>query len=91
MNNQVKISLVVPEKIRVNCEVWFKGESVEEALKKLHEWAFFEQDFTEIEGCTFQISGDERLFEFASYPFHACFDHGGISVDKLLDAVCYEE
>ena len=91
MKKEVKVVLIVPEKIRVNCEVWFKGESVEEALKELHKWAFFEQDFTEIEGCTFQISGDERLFEFASYPFHACFDHGGISVDKLLDAVSYEE
>ena len=91
MKKQVKVSLVVPEKIRVNCEVWFTGDSVEESLRKLHEWVFFEHDFTEIEGCPFQISEDERLFEFASYPFHACFDHGKISVDELLDTVCYEE
>ena len=87
MKEQIKVVLIVPEEIRANGLVWFKGENVEEALKKLHEWAFFEQDFTKIEGCTFQISGDERLFEFASYPFHACFDHGRISVDKLLDTV----
>ena len=91
MKKEVKIMLVVPESVDASKQVTFVGGDVEEALKELHEWAFFDQDFTEMEGCTFQISGDERLFEFASYPFHACFDHGGISVDKLLDAVCYEE
>lgn len=91
MKEQVKITLVVPEKIRVNCEVWFKGDTVEEGLRKLHEWAFFEQDFTELEGCTFQIGGDARLFEFNGTIFHYCFDKGRISVDNLLDKCYYEK
>lgn len=88
---QVKLVLVVPEEIRVNCEVWFKGESKEDVLKQLHDWAFFEQDFTEIDGCTFQIEGDSRLYEFNGSYFHYCFDHGRINVEKLLDIVCYEK
>ena len=91
MKEQVKIILVVPEKIRVNCEVWFKGDTVEQALRKLHEWAFFEQEFTEIEGCTFQIDGDDRLFELDGTMFHYCFAKGRISVERMLDECCYEE
>ena len=91
MKSQVKITLVVPEKIRVNCEVWFKGDTLEGALRKLHEWAFFEQDFTELEGCAFQIEGDARLFEFNGTMFHYCFAKGRISVDDLLDKCCYEK
>ena len=88
---QVKLALIVPEEIRVNCEVWFKGESKQDVLKQLHEWAFFEQDFTKIEGCTFHIEGDRRLYEFNGSYFHYCFDHGRINVEELLDIVCYEE
>ena len=91
MKSQVKAILVVPEKIRVNCEVWFKGDTVEEALRKLNDWVFFEQDFTELEGCTFQIEGADRLFEFNSTMFHYCFPKGRISVDKMLDGCCYEK
>ena len=91
MKSQVKIALVVPEKIRVNCEVWLKGDTLEEALRKLHEWAFFEQDFAELEGCAFQIEGDTRLFEFNGTMFHYCFAKGRISVDDLLDKCCYEK
>ena len=91
MKKQVKLVLIVPEEIRTNCEVWFKGETKEEVLKKLHDWVFFEQDFTEIDGCTFQISGDRRLYEFNGDMFHYCFDKGRIGVEELLEEVCYEE
>lgn len=91
MKKQVKLALIVPEEIRANCEVWFKGDSVEDVLKKLHEWAFFEQDFNKIEGCTFQIEGDGRLYEFNGAMFHYCFDKGRIGVEELLEEVCYEE
>lgn len=46
MRRQVKLALIVPEEIRASCEVWFKEETREEVLKKLHDWLFFEQDFT---------------------------------------------
>lgn len=91
MKKQVKLALIVPEKIRTNCEVWFKGETREEVLKKLHDWVFFEQDLTKIDGCTFQISGDDRLFAFNGTMFHYCFDKGCISVEEMLENVCYEE
>lgn len=91
MKKEVKLVLIVPETIRVNCEVWFKGESVESVLRQLHEWAFYEQDFAEIDGCTFQIAGDDRLYEFNGNYFHYCFDHGRMSVEQLLEACCYEE
>lgn len=91
MKKQVKVVLIVPEKIRVNCEVWFSGEGVEDALHELFMWAFFEQDFTEIEGCTFQIEGDGRLFEFEGSAFNYCFGKGRASVEWLLDVLCYEE
>lgn len=90
MKKQVKLALIVPEEIRANCEVWFNSDSLENVLKKLHEWAFFEQDFTKIDGCTFQISGDGRLFAFNGTMFHYCFDKGRIGVEKLLENVCYE-
>lgn len=91
MKKQVKLALIVPEEIRANCEVWFKGGSVEDVLKKLHEWAFFEQYFNDIDGCTFQIADDDRLFEFNETMFHYCFDKGRIGVEELLENVCYEE
>lgn len=90
MNKQVKLALVVPEEIHPHKEVWFKGDSMEDVLKKLHEWAFFEQDFTKIDGCTFQIAGDDRLFEFNGVMFHYCFDKDRIGVEELLKEVCYE-
>lgn len=90
MKKQVKLALIVPEEIRSSCEIWFKGDCLENVLKKLHEWAFFEQDFTEIDGCTFQISDDSRLYEFNGAMFHYCFDKGRIGVGELLEAVCYE-
>ena len=69
----------------------FNGDSVEDVVRALHEWAFFENDFTEIEGCTFQIDGDSRLFNFIGTYFHYCFDHGRINADELLDMVCCKE
>ena len=91
IENKKKLVLIVPEEIRASKEVWFKGDSVDEVLKKLHEWAFFEQDASEIDGCTFQIEGDKRLYEFNGVMFHYCFDHGRMSVEELLEEVCYEE
>lgn len=90
MNNQVKVSILVPESVNSNREVFFTGNNVEETLKQLSDWAFFEQDFMELEGCTFQVDGDDRLFEFNSTMFHYCFAKGRISVDKMMDNCCYE-
>lgn len=78
-------------KLKNKKEVWFGDKSVEDVVRDLHEWAFFENDFTEIEGCTFQIDGDSRLFNFIGTYFHYCFDHGRINVDELLDMVCCKE
>lgn len=91
MKENVKLSVVVPEEINASREEWFHGESKEEVLEKLHRWAFYDQDFTKIEGCTFQLSGDSRLFEFNATMFHYCFDKGRISVEDLLERVCYED
>lgn len=78
-------------KLKIKKKVWFGDKSVEDVVRDLHEWAFFENDFTEIEGCTFQIDGDSRLFNFIGTYFHYCFDHGRIGVDELLDMVCCKE
>lgn len=78
-------------KLKNKKKVWFGDKSVEDVVRDLHEWAFFENDFTEIEGCTFQIDGDSRLFNFIGTYFHYCFDHGRINVDELLDMVCCKE
>ena len=90
MKEQNALVLLVPEWISSSREVWFYGYSVENILKQLHEWAFFGQDFNEIDGCTFQISGDPRLYEFNGTMFHYCFDKGRIGVEELLENVCYE-
>ncbi len=85
------LALIVPEDINPNKKVWFHGPTVEDVLQQLHEWAFFENDAAELDSCTFQLDGDHRLYEFKEVPFHYCFDHGRISVDELLEEVCYEE
>lgn len=91
MKNQVRVSMLVPESVNPNREVFFCGNNVEEALNQLSDWVFFKQDFTDLEGCTFRIEGDDRLFEFNSTMFHYCFAKGRISVDKMLDECCYEK
>lgn len=85
MNNQVRVELLVP-----GGSEFFVGCDVEEALSQLNDWAFFEQDFTDLEGCTFQIDGDDRLFEFDGTMFHYCFAKGRISVERMLDGCCCE-
>ena len=90
MEKKTSLALVVPECISSSKEIQFCGRDVEDVLKQLHDWAFFEKDFTKLEGCTFQITGDSRLYEFSSTFFHYCFDHGRISVDELLEHCCYE-
>ena len=90
MGRKVELVLTVPEYISSDREVWFSGADVEDVLHELFMWAFFEMDFTEIEGCTFQIEGDERLFEFEGTAFNYCFGKGRASVEWLLDALCYE-
>lgn len=81
------LSLSVPEHIDPNREVLFHGESTEDVLNQLSDWAFFEQDFTKIEGCTFQISGMPGLYEFSGTYFHYCFGKGRIDADQLLETI----
>lgn len=90
MERKVELVLMVPERISSDREVWFSGEGVEDVLHQLFVWAFFEQDFTEIEGCTFQIEGDERLFKFEGTAFNYCFGKGRASAEDMLGAICYE-
>ena len=42
MRRKVELVLTVPEYISSDREVWFSGESVEDALHELFMWAFFE-------------------------------------------------
>lgn len=90
MKKKITLALVVPETIHPHKQVFFHGEDIEEVLKQLHDWAFFEQDFTKIEGCTFQISDLPGLYEFNGAYFHYCFDKGRIDVNRLLETVKYE-
>ena len=87
---KITLALVVPEHINPYREVFFHGESIEDVLNQLSDWAFFEQDFTEIEGCTFQISDLPGLYEFNGAYFHYCFGKGRIDVNQLLETVKYE-
>lgn len=91
MKKTITLALVVPEAIHPHKQVFFHGESVEEVLKELHDWAFFEQDFTQIEGCTFQVTDLPGLYEFSGTYFHYCLDKGRIDVEELLETVKYEK